>query len=412
MKKRILLICTAGLLTANLSIPAAGVSLANMRNTLTATPAVQGQTYNEPDAKGTVSFQNLQSRMRTENLAIKSLQASLESKTVFDRKQAYDDLVKGLSYLTDNAFALLSKGSDISAYKANIESMRNQIDSLKEENYTKTMEKLSLQINLSTQQLILGGEKLYFNIISSESTLSDLNRNLKTMERNIKETELRYALGQVSQLTLQELNAKYTNLKSQTKTLELTIEKTKASLQVLLGESPTGKLTLSPLPSVSQKQTTLLTVKYDTALQIAKEKSLTLNIAKRTLADAEETWKDAQDDYAYGGYQYKVADQTYRSAVYTYDSTVKDFELSFQNLYQAIPDAQQALEAAEATLSYQQQNYAVAQVKYQQGQLSDSALLSAEDAVLTAKSSVSVEQQKVFTTWNNYQWALERGMIG
>lgn len=412
MKKSILLLCTAGLLTANLCIPAAGVSLANIRSNLPATPAVQGQTDTKTDAKGTVSFQNLQLRMRTENLTIRSLQATLDSQKAFDYKVAYNDLVDGINALSDAAWGLSQAGKDISSLQANVESMHKQLDSLKEEEYSETMEKISLQIEQSIQQIIMGGESLYLNILSTESTLSDLNRSLKTLETNMREMELRYTLGQISELTLQQFKSTYSSTKSQAVALEQSLKNMKASLQVLLGTSPTGGLTLAPLPAVSQKQTALLLTKYDTALQIAKEKSLTLALAKNTLNEAKETWDDVKDDYSYSSYKYKMAEQTYRSAVYTYESTVSDFEYSFQSLYSAIPDAQQTLNAAESTYTYQKQSYETAKLKHQLGQLSDTALKAAEDAMLTAKSALSSAQMKVYSAWNNYEWALERGMVG
>lgn len=407
MKKSILLLFTAGLLTANLCIPASAVSLVNARSNLPATPAVPIQTSLEPDAEGTISFQNIKSRMRTNNLAIRSLQATLDSQKAYDRKLVCNELRDGINQLSDQAWETSGK-----AFQASIESLQKQLDSLKEEDYNKQMDKLILQTELSIEQVIMGGEELYLNILSTECSLSDLNRNLKSMERSIKEMELRYDLGQVSKLTFEQLKSNYTNTKSQAAALELSIEKMKASLQVLLGESPTGKLTLEPLPSVSQKQKDLLRASYNTALQIAKEKSLKLSLADKILADAKKTWSDAKDDYIDLMYQYKMAEQTYKSAEFTYNSTVKDFELSFQNLYKAIPDSQQALEAAEAAVAYQQQNYATAELKHQQGQLSDAALQDIEDALLTAKSSVTVAELKMFTAWNHYEWAIELGMIG
>lgn len=410
MKNKILVLCTAGLISVNLCIPAAGASLSNIRTHVDATPAVEKIIF-EADKAGTVSFQNLASRIRTNNPSINSLQFTLDSQKAFSREQAYHDLLEGINGLSDAAWYLATNNKDTSSVQANVESMSKQLESLKPENYEKTLKKLSLQIEQTIQQIIMGGESLFLNILSTESALSDLNRSIKNMERTIKEMELRLELGQVSKLSLEQLKSSYASAKSQASTMELSIQKMKDSLQVLLGDPPTGTLALVTLPSPSQKQIPSLHFNYDTALHIAKDKSLTLSIASLTLDDAEKTWDDAKDNIWYHSYQYKMAEKTYYSAVYTHDSTVKNFELSFKNLYDSIPDAQQSLTTAESALTFQKQNHITAQAKHKLGQISDTAFQNAEDSLLSAKEAVKVAQIKLFTIYNQYQWALERGML-
>jgi len=413
MKQKLILFCTAGLITANLCLPAAAVSLANARPNLleTANPAVAEPSYYTPDEKGSVSFHNVASRVRTNNLTILSLQATLDSQKAFNREKAYKDMVDAINGMADAAwFASTSgPGMDISSIQANIESMRDQLENLKEENYAETMERLTRQIEHSIDQVIVGSESLYLNSLTYEANLSDMKRALTTLERSIIEMELRSQLGQVSPLSLQQLKASYNSTKSQAASMELALQKMKASLQSLLGETPTGEVTLLPLDLAKQQD--LFTLGYDEALKKAKERSYTLYAAKETLEDAEEAWKDAKDDYSSVSYKYKMAEQTYKAAEYTHQSTIKSFELSFRTLYDAVPDAKLALAAAEQALAFQEKAYTTAQAKHKLGQISDNGLLTAKEELEKAQSAVTIAKINAFTAMNSYQWAVLQGYV-
>ena len=412
MKQKLILFCTAGLITANLCLPAVAVSLANARPNLleTANPAVAAPSYYAPDEKGCVSFQNVAARVRTNNLTILSLQATLDSQKAFNREKAYKDMVDGINGMAEFAWLESSLGKEISSIQANIESMRDQLENLKEENYAETMERLTRQIEHAIDQVIVGSESLYLNSLTYEVNLSDMKRALTTLERSITEMELRSQLGQVSPLSLQQLKANYNSTKSQAASMELALQKMKASLQSLLGETPTGEITLLPLDL--GKQQDLFTLGYDEALKKAKESSYTLYAAKETLEDAEETWKDAKDDYSSISYKYKMAEQTYMAAVYTHQNTVKSFELSFRTLYDAVPDAKLALAAAEQALAFQEKAYTTAEAKHKLGQISDNGLLNAKEELEKSHSAVTIAKINAFTAMNNYKWAVLQGYVG
>lgn len=414
MKKQVYSLCAAGILVANLCVPVSAATLGNVRPNIQATtaPAVQMPTKYPPDALGQVSFQNLESRVRKSNLTALSLQASLDSQKAFNRDQAYKDLVDAINQIADAAWGMSAIPGASASMNATGEAMRDQLDNLTEENYKETMETVNHQIENAIWQIVTGTESLYLNIQSCEVNLADLNRGLAAMERSIQEMELRYNLGQVSQMTLQQLKTTQQSTKSQTESLQLTLKQMRTSLNVMLGEPATSTLALQELPSSSAQKNKLLTLSYDVALDQAKRTSFTLYSAKDTLKDAEKVWTDAKGDYGSQNYKYQMAEQKYQAAVLTCEASVKNFEISFQGLYQAVPDTKQALQALEASCLYQEKNYAIAQTKHQQGQLSDSQLQTAKDDVLAAQSAVTVAEIKAFTAVNQYQRAVEYGIIG
>lgn len=412
MKKQVFSLCLAGILAVNLCMPVSAAMLGNVRPNVhaMATPAVQMPTKYLPDAEGQVSFRSLESRVRKGNLAALSLQSSLDSQKAFNRERAYQDLVDAINYMVDCSWG--GPMGTSTAMNATIETMRDQLDPLKEKNYKETMETVSRQIEGAIWQIISGTESLYLNILSYESNLEDLNRGLAAMERSIQEIDLRYSLGQISQLTLQQLNVTQQNTKSQAESMQLALENMRTSLNVMLGEPPDTILALQGLPPSSAQNNKILALGYKVALTQAKQMSFSLYSAENTLKDEEEAWTDAKGDYGSQGYNYKVAEQKYQAAVYTYASDVKNFEISFHGLYQAVPDAKQALQAVDITCLYQEKNYAVAQTKHKQGQLSDYQLETIKEDVLAAQSALTVAEIKAFTASNQYQRAVEFGIVG
>ena len=51
------------------------------------------------------------------------------------------------------------------------------------------------------------------------------------------------------------------------------------------------------------------------------------------------------------------------------------------------------------------------ELKYQRGMISKNALLTAEDELKTAQESVQTAQDNLFSTYNNYRWAVDHGVL-
>ncbi len=404
MKKTIISLCTAGLLLAGAVIPASAAYLGNVKPGPYSAPTAVGAPTRAADTAGMVSFENLEERMRKGNPTVLSLQATLDSQKVFDREQAYEDMVDAINGMVDLAWALGPMGMGINAQA---ESMRAQLDGLKEENYAETMEALTIQIDGAIRQVLVGGQALYLNILSMEGSLSDLRNVVSSLDRTLGEMELRYRLGQISQLQLQEFKATHSSTKSQLTSLELGVEKMKANLQNMLGEKPTGELTLAPLPPVTEQMKKVYNMAYADALVSAKAASSTIFAATETLEDAKDAWFDARFSS-----NRAVEEQKYNAAVFDYDSAVKNFELSFHSLYLAVPEAQQKLEAAQTAMAAQEQKYAAAQLRHDLGQLSDAAFSTAKDELGAAQSALAAAELALFGAYENYRWAVELGVVG
>ena len=379
------------------------------------------------DPEGTVSFANLEARVRENNLTIRMLEESIASIDVVDYEKMYDELKDGLNEIAkiqrtmlqlgqlDSAMGNTSlSGSFSSEYifsnlDASYDSLRETFDDLKDGKIQGDYAAAKRQLENAENQVVMGAETLYMAILEMQNTRASLQRQLDALDRTVEEMELRYKLGQISALTLQQVKNGRTQLASGIATLDMSIRNYTRQLEVMLGLEQTGSLTLAEPPQVSDKQ--VAEMDYDTALAAAKEKSYDLFAAQKTLDDAEETYKDSIKGYGQNNYHYKSAVHTYEAAKYTYQSTVQSFEMNFRTMYDAVADYQQVLKASQSALDYQKNACAASQLKYQQGTISKNNLLEAQDSLASAEADVATAKHNLFSAYHTYLWAVEYGIL-
>ena len=379
------------------------------------------------DPEGTVSFANLEARVRENNLTIRMLEESIASIDVVDYEKMYDELKDGLNEIAkiqrtmlqlgqlDSAMGNTSlSGSFSSEYifsnlDASYDSLRETFDDLKDGKIQGDYAAAKRQLENAENQVVMGAETLYMAILEMQNTRASLQRQLDALDRTVEEMELRYKLGQISALTLQQVKNGRTQLASGIATLDMSIRNYTRQLEVMLGLEQPGSLTLTEPPQVSDKQ--VAEMDYDTALAAAKEKSYDLFAAQKTLDDAEETYKDSIKGYGQNNYHYKSAVHTYEAAKYTYQSTVQSFEMNFRTMYDAVADYQQVLKASQSALDYQKNACAASQLKYQQGTISKNSLLEAQDSLASAEADVATAKHNLFSAYHTYLWAVEYGIL-
>ena len=379
------------------------------------------------DPEGTVSFANLEARVRENNLTIRMLEESIASIDVVDYEKMYDELKDGLNEIAkiqrtmlqlgqlDSAMGNTSlSGSFSSEYifsnlDASYDSLRETFDDLKDGKIQDDYAAAKRQLENAENQVVMGAETLYMAILEMQNTRASLQRQLDALDRTVEEMELRYKLGQISALTLQQVKNGRTQLASGIATLDMNIRNYTRQLEVMLGLEQTGSLTLTEPPQVSDKL--VAEMDYDTVLASAKEKSYDLFAAQKTLDDAEETYKDSIKGYGQNNYHYKSAVHTYEAAKYTYQSTVQSFEMNFRTMYDAVADYQQVLKASQSALDYQKNACAASQLKYQQGTISKNSLLEALDSLASAEADVATAKHNLFSAYHTYLWAVEYGIL-
>ena len=448
------LTCTALL---SLATPA----MAARQNTSTTPISASGTTSVTIPSDGTLAFSQIGERVKANNLTLKAAEESLKQAKAMDWDDAIDEMEDAIDNLDiqisqllngstnqlatanaaltasldkvsvsgkkiENLGDVINSAINVSmlktlaqygqmqaeSLKSTKESLEDQLDDLKEQkqDYQKTLKDTERQIDYAADQTISGAESLYLTILSTQLQLDGLKNNtLASTQRSLKEIELRYQLGQVSRLTLTQVQNGYESLESSITSLENTVSTLYSSLQSLMGDVPTGKLRLLDTPSVTANELSYLN--YASDLSKAKENSYSLYTADRAVEDAEDAMNDARRDEGKNSYQYKMAEYAYQSSIYKKDAAVASFEASFLNLYKAIAPAQTALAAKQSALAYEQQMYAVAEKKYQLGNLSANALQDAKDTLDSAQRDVEAAQLDLFTAYHSYDQAVKLGLI-
>lgn len=368
-----------------------------------------------PDELGTVSFENVERRIRENNLQVLALQENVEGLENFDYDKQYDKWRDQLNDIAKGQWIMVKTGAGGSlAYEQMdqaYDSLREQFDAIKDGEMQEDNADLIRQLKNLQDQLVMAGETTYIAVASMETQETALQRQLAALNRTVEEMELRYQLGQVSALQLAQTKAGRESLVSGLETLRMNIRTYKYQLEMLLGAEQTGEIKLGPVPGVTEEQIGKMDLEND--LLAAKEKSYELLDAVRTLEDAEETYHDTGVDYGYRESEpmFMMAKHTWQAAQYTYNNTVQSYELKFRALHDQVLDSKQIWEAAKVSLACEQSDYASMELKYQQGTISKNALLTAEDDLHTAEETVKNAASDLFSNYNAYCWAVQHGIL-
>ena len=411
-------------------------------------------------ASTTLSYSQIDGKVRANNLTVKYLEETMKSMEAMDWDEVIDEVEDAIDQLEDqlaalkaanqagaNAQAQINQAAEglgdssgtptdpmagimdqiqnqiqdtmaqiqaqqmAASLQSTIDSLETQLEDLKEqkEDYEKTVADTKVQFASTINQIVAGTQSLYVSILSYEDQLTALKESQAAVQRTVDQMELRYQLGQISRLTLQQVKNGYDTLIVGLDSMENGITFMKSSLQSQLGEEPTGQVTLTALPEVSAAD--ISAASYYTDLDKAKAASYDLYAARRGVEDAKEDMDDARRENGKNSYQYEMAEHSHQAAQYQEQSAIQSFELSFLNLFNALAPAQNALKTAQTTLDYEEQMYKVAELKYQLGNLSAHALADAKDTYETAKRDHKAAEADLFTAWTSYRNAVDYGLV-
>ena len=379
-------------------------------------PAAEENTQTAPDAEGTLRFENLSARMKTGYYTVMSLEENIAAIECIDYDKMYEDLRDGLNQIAEAQWMMLQipGAGETYTYKSlqdQYDTLRKTFDDIKDGKLQQDNADLVRQLRDAENQLLMAGQTLYINLLGLEDQSAALTRQAAALDRTIEEVKLRYELGQVSAMTLQQTEAGKAQAESGRAKLDAGIEQLRRQLNAMIGEELTAPLTLQALPAVTAEQLSAMDVEKD--LEKAKAVSYDLYAAKLTLDDADEEYKDKARDLGYNedNYEYIAVKHRWQAAQYTYNAAVQSFELSFRSLYDSVQSYASALNAARVSLECERSDLAAAQLKYEQGTISENALHTAEDDLYTAQDTVSGAERDLFTAYNNYRWAVDCGLL-
>ena len=366
-----------------------------------------------------LAFEDLRDRVLAGSLTAKMLQESIASIDAMD----YTDMYQGLNAQMSSLAAMQQmyaqipvstpmegamQGYIISNLASSYASLSSSVSDLASGKLQKDSAAARKQLKNAQNLTVVGAESLYFAILELEQTKATLQRNLTALDRQLKEMELRYELGQISALTLEQVKNGKATLQSNLSTLEMNLRRCKLQMQSMIGAGLNGSLVLGPLPALSQGLVDSMDYKPD--LSEAKDRSYDLFSAKQKLDEASDSYDDTRENYAQNTYNVRSARHTYEAALYEYKTAVQNFEMNFRNAFDSVKDYQQILNSAQTSLAFQENTYASMELKYHQGNISHNALLDAEDDLNDAKEAVETARRNLFTAYRTYYWAVNYGV--
>ena len=401
-----------------------------------------------PDAAGTLSFENLGARMKEKSYALLALEESIALVESTDYEKVEQELRDGLNEIADAQWGMTALGSagtavlsrvptaagspDASDYalagavdavggavgrlasqslQTQYDALRERFDDVRDGKLQRDNEGVVRQLKSMENNTVQMMQNVYITLLGLEEQSAALARQDAALDRTLAELELRYQLGQISTMTLEQAKAGKIQLESGKATLDMNITALRRQLNAMIGEELTAPLTLGALPAVTAEQLSAMDVEKD--LEKAKAASYDLYAAKKTLDDADEEYDDSGAKSYYNERDYKKvqARHKWQSAQYTYNATVQKYELTFRSLCDKVKDCAQILSAAKVSLECERSDLAAAQLKYEQGTISENALHTAEDELYTAQDTVSGAERDLFTAYNNYRWAVDYGLL-
>ena len=369
-----------------------------------------------PDPVGTVSFENLERRIREHNLQLLALEENVTSLEGMDYEAMQESLRKRLHNFaqgkwikqTDEELANIMGLGEVSLefLNSSYDALREQFDAIRDGELQKDNAGVIRQLKNLQDQIVMSGETLYMAIYAMETQETALQRQLAAMNRTVEEMELRYELGQISALQLQQTKSGRTSLVSGLDTLQMNIRNYKLQLEMLIGAELTGEIELGAMPSVTDQELEKMDEEAD--LAAAKEQSYEIYAAEQTMEDAEDAYVENMTAVLYIK---DSVERTLEAAKYTYNASIQDYELRFRVLYAQVQDYRQILSAAQTALACEQASYAAQELKYQQGSISENTLLSARDTLQEAEETVESAKNDLFSAYNSYCWAVEHGIL-
>ena len=365
-----------------------------------------------------IDFAEVESRARENNLTVRAMSESVTGLENMDYEKSADDLLKILNGLSAQQDMLgfmanepLAQSFAVSSLQSQYDSLYNTFEQLHDGTARRSGQDAIEQMRNAMNQVVMGAETLYIALVAMQDQYGALNRQLESLNRTVEEMELRYSLGQISALTLTQTKSGRTALISGMETLAMNIKTYKMQLENMLGASLTGEIELGDLPAVTEAQIAALDADRD--FSAANEKSYELYAAARTLQDARETFASSGEQYHYNdnNTSYQMARHTWTAAQDTYNVTVRGYELKFRTLYEQVRDYYQVWNASKDALETQRQLYQVSELQYKQGNISQNALLSAKDSLSEKEEAVRTAANNLFSSYNNYCWAVQSGIL-
>ena len=346
-----------------------------------------------------VMFVDLADMVKKNSPAYKALRANASA---IDDAEDQVDTMKTMLARVESALAALDSNPDLTPeekaeQKAQLQSQKTQLQS-GISGLSSMANQDTSQMDGTANQLILGSESIYIALVGLEIQETALVRQLAALDRTIAELKVRHEWGQVSQLQLMEAENGRASLVSGLTTLRMNMTNLRMQLENMLGQDITGTIEVGTLPRVTAEQLSAIDLEKD------------LKIVLRRNPDVPAA-ENKEDSLFGSGMTGDLLDSMSDAADYGIESAKLQAEMKFRSLYGELMDCRQVLTNAKSSLEVEQLAYQAEELKYNQGTISKNAFLAAADELQTAKEAVLTAENNLFSTYNEYNWAVKHGIF-
>ena len=223
MRRTFALLLAAVMAAGTLTGPAMAAESQKEGTADSASQEVQEETKLPPDPEGTVTWANLDSRIRSGSLSARVLSENISGIEGIDYDLMYEDLRRQLNDIANAQWYITMMGGDDSSLANAYDSLRDTFDDLKDGEVQADNADVVWQLNSTVDQMVAAGETLYITLVGLEQQAADGQRSLAALDRSLEELRLRQQLGQVSKQTVNEVEAQRTQVVSQLSALDTTI---------------------------------------------------------------------------------------------------------------------------------------------------------------------------------------------
>lgn len=336
---------------------------------------------------------DLQNAIQSMEQAVGSMQ-ELSNNVVLSLSTVNPMIENGQATLMIGSATTVLLQSNIAQMQAQITQMKEQVKSLKKTDY----EPYERQFEMIENQLVMAAQSAYMGLMTLQQNYIMAAQKADLTDVKLREMETRFALGQVSELNVDEVKRASRQAHSAVKTLSQTLYNTKGDLSVLLGRDPSRNYMLDALPAVTPDM--IARMHLETDLEDSIGRSYDIYAAEKAVKDAKDL--DKKED----GRKDKI-----RAAEYTLEGARATFAQNFHKLFRTVAEKNRLLSVAQEVLGYQVRATDAAQLKYNKGMISRNTYLEAGVAKSEAETNVLLAQIDLYSAYMQYQWAC-RGVLG
>lgn len=300
---------------------------------------------------------------------------------------AVSNALEGLDYGADNAGATaVALQGVLTLLTGNVTTLQSQVVNI----YPKdvVIEQTELGVEQARAGVTAGARALFTAWHELSDQKAELDVSAAALDRKIEELELRKSLGQVTDLTVEELRVSRGKLTVASAAMDDAMADILCQLNMLLGRDPAEPLTLAPMPGPAADFSAGRNLETDKKSAI--ENNLALKLARLEYSNTKNPNK------------YEAVAKQRQAMRLKIDASETEVGYKLSKLLRDEAACGRTLEQAKAEAALAARKLEGEEMKYEMGRISKTALLTAQETAATAARAVKKAARDQFLAQATY----------